>query len=143
MLLNHGNVGDRPNSLKKIASCVLGNRGMTDIGDKRNECEDARKFSEFHNIDVKRHSLCQHLLGKFFPNPASTLRSSQHGTGKSIQKVYSTGKCTLLACGCSFYSRTQFKLLAYISKCRLIPNFKCPLAHRMQKRKQFLQRFLS
>ena len=92
MLLNHGNVGDRPNSLKKIASCVLGNRGMTDIGDKRNECEDARKFSEFHNIDVKRHSLCQHLLGKFFPNPASTLRSSQHGTGKSIQKVYSTGK---------------------------------------------------
>ena len=33
MLLNHGNVGDRPNSLKKIASCVLGNRGMTDIGD--------------------------------------------------------------------------------------------------------------
>ena len=92
MLLNHGNVGDRPNSLKKIASCVLGNRGMTDIGDKRNECEDARKFSEFHNIDVKRHSLCQHLLGKFFPNPASTLRSSQHGTGESIQKVYSTGK---------------------------------------------------
>ena len=33
MLLNQGNVGDWPNSLKKIASCVLGNRGMTDIGD--------------------------------------------------------------------------------------------------------------
>lgn len=132
MLLNHGNVGDRPNSLKKIASCVLGNRGMTDIGDKRNECEDARKFSEFHNIDVKRHLLCQHLLGKFFSEPGFDFTKLSTWHRKEHPKSVFYWKMNTARLWLQFLFKDAFKLLAYISKCRLIPNFKCPLAHRMQ-----------
>ena len=37
---------------------------MTDIGNYTKECEDPRKFSDFYNIDIKRHSLCQRSSGK-------------------------------------------------------------------------------
>ena len=38
---------------------------MTDIGNYyTKECEDPRKFNDFYNIDVKRHSLCQRSSGK-------------------------------------------------------------------------------
>ena len=40
---------------------------------------------------------------KFNQDPASTLRSSQHGTGRATKQIYSTRKCTLLAYGYSFY----------------------------------------
>ena len=106
--------------------------GITDIGDYTKECEDPRKFSDFYNIDIKRYSLCQRSSGKIVEihcEPSSISRSSWHGTGKSIQETYSLRKCTLLACGCSFYSRTRFNYSEYISKCMLIPNFECPLAH--------------
>ena len=105
--------------------------GMTDIGDYTKECEDPRKFSDFYNIEIKRHSSSFRRVRswKFILNPSSISRSSRQGTGKNIQETNSTGKCILLACGCSFYSRTRFSYSDHMSKCMLIPNCKCPLAH--------------
>ena len=106
--------------------------GMTDIRDYTKECKDPRKFSDVYNIDIKRHSLCQLSSGKIVEihsEPFLDFTSSRRGTWKSIQGTYSTEKCTLVACGCSFYSRTRFNYSDYISKCMLIPHFECPLAH--------------
>ena len=69
MLLNHGNVGHRPNCFKTAPPMCL-TIGNSDIwyeeyfGDYTKEFEDPRKFSDFYNIDIKWHSLCQLSSGK-------------------------------------------------------------------------------
>ena len=62
--------------------------GMKDIGDYTKECEDPRKFGDIHYASFRRVG-----SWKFILNPPSISRSSRHGTGKSIQETYSTGKC--------------------------------------------------
>ena len=58
MLLNHGNVGHRPNYLKTAPpmSLTIGNSDIWHeeyFGNYTKECEDSRKFSDFYNIDIK------------------------------------------------------------------------------------------
>ena len=91
--------------------------GMTDIGNYyTKEFEDPRKFSDFYNIDVKRHSLCQRSSGKiveihsepFFDfTKLSTWYKKEHPKKRILLK---NARCSLVVAV-------------------FITNFECPLTH--------------
>lgn len=84
ILLNHDNAGHRANDFKTSPPTSLA------------------------IVKPRYLALRYRISWKFIQDPASTLRSSRHGTGRATKQIYSTRKCTLLAYGQSFYLRTRF-----------------------------------